>query len=220
MVSCMRPLSTVLTWSQKSARIFREVTVFCRQQRLNKAFRSSSFLPTTGNNGYRSRRYHLPLFEKPQRRDGSWGLQIRAQGQDVPILRNLLPRRPAFFVCVNKLSTDAARFLSPGTILLQQASFQFSSVVLGYPIRQTTVQQGTQSCFPRKPSCFFDKTVSEYHRRSHMLPRHNHVIQESYKHSWMSRGGRARQPSGERVHGIGRLQHLSINGEGLTQAAS
>jgi hypothetical protein len=129
------------------------------------------------------RRCHLLLSEKPQCRDGFWGLQLCGPGQGVPTLRSLLPRRPAFFVCVNKLSTYAARLFTSRTILLQQASFQFSSAVLGYPICQATVQQSAQSCFARQLSRFFDKIVSEDYRGSHMFLRHTHVIQGSYKTS-------------------------------------
>jgi hypothetical protein len=133
------------------------------------------------------KKYHLLRSEKPQRKDGFWGLQLRGLGQGVPKLRSLLPRRPAFFVCVNKLSTYATRLLSSGTILLQQASFQLSSAVLGYPISQATVQQGAQSCFTGQLSCFFDEIVSQDHCGSHVFLRHTEIIQRSYKSRSMSR---------------------------------
>src|SRR6266498_2298309 len=122
------------------------------------------------------KKYRWLLFWKQQRTDASWEPRLHEQGQGSPTPVNLLPRRPTFFIGVSKFSTYSARLLPSGMIFLYQPSFKPSSIVLRYPIRQTSVQETAQSRLWRKLFCFFDKIVFKYDCRSHMFLRHTEVI--------------------------------------------
>jgi hypothetical protein len=114
------------------------MSFFSGQQRLDQTLSRSSVTDESGTTVTVEEISLASVLEK-QCTDASWEPRLHEQGQGSPTPVNLLPRRPTFFIGVSKFSTYSARLLPSGMIFLYQPSFKLSSIVLRYPIRQTSV---------------------------------------------------------------------------------